>query len=87
VSSTTARPRGTLNQRSPLKPTFWGGSSGREGISIGKSPASNERSAARAARLAERTEEKVANASTRVVPAVASDDTVTQSTATISARP
>jgi hypothetical protein len=56
------------------------GSSSREGTSTGRSPASSERSAARAARFAERTELKVATASTSVPPAVASDEMVAAST-------
>ena len=68
-----------------MNPTFCGGSSGRVGTSNGRSPASNERSAARAARFAERTDANVANASTSVAPAVAIDETATQSSATINA--
>jgi hypothetical protein len=49
------------------------------GISTGRRPASSERSATRADWLAERTELKVATASTNVPPAVASDEIVTQS--------
>src|SRR5919108_5658035 len=55
------------------------GSSSREGTSTGRSPASNARSAVRAARLAERTEAKVPAASTSVAPAVPSDAIVAQS--------
>src|SRR6266536_4680441 len=55
------------------------GSSSREGTSTGRSPASNVRSAVRAARLAERTEANVPTASTSVAPAVASDEMVAQS--------
>ena len=53
----------------------------------GRSPASSERSAALAARFADRTDAKVANASTRVAPAVAIDETATQSTASITPAP
>ena len=63
-----------------MKPTFCGGSSGRVGTSNGRSPASSDRSAARAARFAERTDANVASASTSVAPAVAIDETATQST-------
>jgi hypothetical protein len=41
--------------------------------------ASSDSSATRAARFAERTDEKVAKASTKVPPAVASEEIVTQS--------
>lgn len=51
-------------------------------MSTGRSPASSDRSAARAARLAERTDEKVATARTSVPPAVASAEIVTQSAMT-----
>ena len=50
-----------------------------DGISSGRSPAWSARSATRAERLDERTDEKVATASTSVPPAVASDEMVTQS--------
>src|SRR4051794_8622845 len=59
--------------------TFIGGSTVRDGISSGRRPAINERSAVRAAVLADRTAAKVAIASTRVPPAVASDEIVAQS--------
>src|SRR5579859_8009565 len=61
---------------------FCGGSSRRDGIRIGRSPTSRLCSAARAERLAERTEENVATASTSVPPAVASEEIVTQSSDT-----
>jgi hypothetical protein len=57
------------------------GSWSRDGTSSGCSPTMSDRSAARAARLAERTEANVEMASTRVPPAVASDAMVPQSTA------
>jgi len=60
------------------KPTFSGGSSERDGMSRGWVPASSESSATRAARLAERTDENVATASTRVPPPVANEEIVTQ---------
>ncbi|HEY9244898.1 MAG TPA: hypothetical protein VIP48_23105 [Streptosporangiaceae bacterium] len=47
--------------------------------SSGRRPSSKLSSAARAARLAERTEPNVATASTRVPPAVASEEMVAQS--------
>ena len=51
-------------------------------MSTGRNPASSDRSAARAARLAERTDENVATARMSVPPAVASAEIVTQSTMT-----
>ena len=55
------------------------GSSSREGISTGRIPIRNDRSATRAERLADLTELNVATASTSVPPAVASEEIVTQS--------
>src|SRR5579871_442498 len=78
-ATATAQPPRVGNQRLSWKPTFWTGSSSRDGTSSGRSPASNERSATRAARLAERTDANVATPSTSVPPAVASDEIVTQS--------
>jgi hypothetical protein len=52
---------------------------GREGISTGRNPTNNARSAVRADRLLERVAEKVAMASTSVPPAVASEEIVAQS--------
>src|SRR3954462_14031461 len=62
-----------------MKETLTGASSRRELVSSGRRPASSDRSAVRAALFAERTEANVAAASTRVPPAVASDEIVTQS--------
>lgn len=61
--------------------TRWGASSSRDGASTGRRPTRNDRSAIRAARLAERTEANVAMARTRVPAAVASEATVDQSMA------
>src|SRR4249920_3185438 len=72
-------PPGTLSQRSSANPTFCGGSSGRDGMSSGRSPAISERSATRADLFDDRTAENVAPASTSVPPAVASEEMVTQS--------
>ena len=55
------------------------GSCTREGKSTGRRPTWRARSAVRAARLPERTEEKVATASTIVPAAVARDEIVAQS--------
>jgi cytochrome P450 len=62
-----------------MKPTFSGGSWNRDGTSTGRNPASNERSAVREARLADRVDANVAAASTSVPPAVASAEIVAQS--------
>jgi hypothetical protein len=59
---------------------FSGASCSRDGSRAGRSPASRDRSGARAARLADRTEANVAAASTNVPAAVASEETVAQST-------
>jgi competence protein ComEA len=72
-------PPGTENQTSSWKPTFWAGSSVRDGTSSGRCPASSDCSATRAARLAERTEATVTPARTSVPPAEASAEIVTQS--------
>lgn len=72
-------PAGSLNHCSSPNMIFCAVSSRRDGISTGRSPASSDSSAARAVRLAERTEENVATASTSVPPAVASEEIVTQS--------
>src|SRR5262249_61351491 len=62
------------------KTTLCGRSSIREAFSTGRRPDSSERSARRAALCAERTDAYVAPASTSVPNAVASAETVTQST-------
>ena len=62
-----------------MKPIFSGGSSSRDVTSTGRRPASRARSAVREARFAERTDAKVAAASTSVPPAVASAEIVVQS--------
>src|SRR5256714_15087985 len=62
-----------------MKPTFCSGSPWRDVTSSGRIPARSERSAARAARLAERTDANVAPARTRVPPAVAREEIATQS--------
>src|SRR5437764_8790139 len=72
----------TCTQWSSPKPTFSVGSSKRDGTSNGRTLASNDSSATRADRFAERTDANVAIARTRVPPAVASDEMVTQSAAT-----
>src|SRR5262245_5233423 len=72
-------PPARVAQWSSIHVILSGGSSSREGTSTGRSPAIRVRSAVRAARLAERTEAKVPAASTRVAPAVASDEMVAQS--------
>src|SRR5438445_3497882 len=79
VTSTAALPPVTLVRWSSTQVTFWTGSSKREGNRSGRSPAWRVRSAVRAAPLADRTEAKVATASTRVPPAVASAEIVVQS--------
>src|ERR1700722_19800878 len=63
-----------------LNDTFCGRSGRRVGISTGRSPTSNDRSATRAARFADRTDAKVAMARINVPPAVASAEMVTRST-------
>src|SRR5580704_12649470 len=63
-----------------LNETFCARSCRRVGMSTGRSPTSNERSATRAARFADRTDAKVAMARINVPPAVASAEMVTQST-------
>src|SRR5215213_5559924 len=77
--STLARPPSSREWWPSTHMTLSSGSSSREGISSGRNPTWRARSAVRAAWLAERTEAKVATASTRVPPAVASDEIVTQS--------
>jgi hypothetical protein len=59
--------------------TLIGASSGREGNRSGRRPESSDSSATLADLLAERTEENVATARTRVPAAVANDDAMTQS--------
>ena len=58
---------------------FWATSSSRDGMSSGRIPICIEYSANRADRFADRTDAKVAKASTRVPPAVASEAIVVQS--------
>src|SRR5262249_34882178 len=82
LSSATARPPSTFTQCSSMKPTFSAGSSKRDGTRTGRSPAISARSATRAARFADRTDAKVAAASTSVPPAVESAEIVTQSATT-----
>lgn len=79
VTSAVALPPGTATKWLSTNPTFTVGSSGLDGMSKGRSPESNERSATREARLAERTEAKVALASTNVPPPVVSAEIITQS--------
>src|SRR3954471_1534765 len=79
ATSATALPPSTFTQWSSTKPTFSAGSCMREETSTGRRPASSARSAVRAARLADRTDENVAAASTSVPPAVASAEIVVQS--------
>jgi len=79
TSSMEALPPLSFDQWSSTHMILSDGSSSRDGTSTGRSPASNARSAVRAARLAERTEANVPTASTRVAPAVASDAIVAQS--------
>ncbi|MGI8752408.1 MAG: hypothetical protein ACR2MN_08875 [Acidimicrobiales bacterium] len=62
-----------------MKPTFSGGSCHREGISTGRNPICMDSSAVRAALLADRTDANVATANTKVPPAVAREEIVTQS--------
>jgi hypothetical protein len=79
TSSTTARPPLRLAPwRSPHQ-IFCTGSSRLELNKTGRRPTWNARSAMRAARFADRTDENVAIASTNVPPAVANDEIVTQS--------
>src|SRR5579872_3520228 len=78
VASAVPPPPRTCTKWLSMKPTLTGGSSGRDGIRSGRIPTSNDSSATRAARLAERTEVNVAPASTNVPPAVASDEIVAQ---------
>jgi hypothetical protein len=56
-----------------MKPTFWRGSCWRALNNTGRRPTFNACSDTRAARLAERVEEKVAIANISVPPAVASE--------------
>src|SRR3954468_5189124 len=85
VTSIVPLPPGTGTQCSSWNPTLTIGSSSLDGISNGRTLASNVSSASRALRLAERTDAKVATASTSVPPAVASEEIVTQSADTPSA--
>ena len=79
VTSAPPYPPGSIIQWLSTNPTLTAGSSRCEGMSSGRMPAMSERSATRAERFAERTDENVATASTSVPPAVASDEMVTQS--------
>ena len=79
TSSTVPRPPSSVALWRSCHRILSGGSSGRVGRSSGRRPASRLRSAVRAARLAERTEAKVAAASTSVPAAVASEAIVGQS--------
>ena len=79
-ATTTAAPcPGTVTSCSSPKRIRSVGSSSRDGIRTGRRPASSDRSATRAERLADLTELNVATASTSVPPAVASEEIVTQS--------
>ena len=77
--STAPPPPGATSHLSSANPIFCGGSSRRVCTISGRSPASSDCSAIRAERFPERTEAKVAPASTSVPPAVASAEIVTQS--------
>ncbi len=79
VTSATPWPPSTRNQCWSKNETFSGGSWRRDATSSGRSPASSEPSAARAARLAERTDANVAMPSTSVPPAVANEEISAQS--------
>ena len=79
MTSAVPPPPGVSTKWLSAKLTLTGGSSGRDGMSSGRMPASNASSATRDERLAERTDANVAAASTSVPPAVASDEMVTQS--------
>jgi hypothetical protein len=79
VTSAAPPPPGTSSQRLSAKPTLTGASSSWDGISTGRIPARSDRSATRAERFADFTDENVATARTSVPPAVASDEMVTQS--------
>src|SRR3954447_863694 len=74
-----ACPPSTRSQWPSAKPIFCVGSSRRELTRIGRRCSCSAVSAMRAERLAERTDANVATASTRVPPAVASEEIVTQS--------
>ena len=78
-TSTVPAPPETRTQWLSAKPTLSGSSPWRLGNSSGRTLASSESSATRAARFADRTEAKVATASTSVPAPVASDEMVTQS--------
>src|SRR5260370_15330713 len=78
ASSTALRPPSTWVQRLSNHVTFSGGSWMRDGISTGRNDSWKASCAVRALRFAERTAEKVATASTRVPPAVASEEIVDQ---------
>lgn len=82
MSWSTARPPPSRAQWSSPHRIFCFGSWGREGNKTGRRPTWSARSALRAARLAERTDEKVATASTKVPTAVADAETVPQSVVT-----
>ena len=77
------RDRGAMaRHRDPLAVAERHGSSGsslRDGTSSGRNPDRSDISATRAARFADFTEPNVATARTRVPPAVANDEIVTQS--------
>ena len=79
VTSAAPPPPGTYSQRLSAKPTLTAASSSCDGISTGRIPASSDRSATRAERFADLTDENVATARTSVPPAVASEEMVTQS--------
>src|SRR5271169_4730699 len=77
--STWARLPSSRAQWSSTQRIFWGGSSRRDVTRTGRRRTWNAASATRAARLADRTEAKVAIARTKVPKAVASVATVVQS--------
>src|SRR5215218_6235588 len=79
TTSTAARPPSMRAWWPSTHRTLIRGSSSFEGVSRGRSPTWRACSAIRADWLADRTEAKVAAASTSVPPAVASEEIVTQS--------
>gem|GEM_PF-2739589 len=79
TTSAVPPPPGVKTKWSSPNPTLVGGSSVREGMSRGRVAARSDSSATRAARFAERTDANAAVASTKVPPAVASEEIVTQS--------
>src|SRR5262252_6459609 len=78
-TSTAAQPPGTRSHLPSANITLTMSSWNREGANSGRSPTSRDRSAARAARFADRTAANVATARTSVPAAVASEATDAQS--------